>query len=124
MSGADDFDREMDKREEEEEQREDAALALESFKTLVRARSCIFFNDEHEEVMHGRIEGLLQELDAVLVRDLRPGRERLRCRVQIPYDNIKYVCHSPKFEACKECAVYKDFKEPEKNEKPEAPSDH
>ena len=99
-----DFDREMERRELNEEEREAAELAVQDFKRFVRDRCCLFLDED--VTLHGRVEGLLQEVEAVMLRDLRPGREKLQCRLQIPYDNIFYACHSGSLEKCRECDTY------------------
>jgi hypothetical protein len=101
-----DFDREMEKNEMQEDDREATELAVLDFKRFARNRCCLFLADEDGTVLHGRLEGLLQEIEALVLRDLRPGRERLQCRLQVPYDNVHYACHSGSLEKCKQCAEY------------------
>ena len=101
-----DLDREMEKREEEEEDREVAELSVLDFKKFVRSRCCLFLDDEEQEVLHGRIEGLMQEIDTLVLRDLRPGRERLQCRLQVHYDTVKFACHSGSLAKCNQCPIH------------------
>jgi len=105
-----DFDREMERREDQAEDRESAELAVLDFKRFVRDRCCLFLGDEDGTVLHGRLEGLLQEIEALVLRDLRPGRERLQCRLQVPYDSVHYACHSGSLEKCRQCERYKSLK--------------
>ena len=98
-----DFERDEDRREHAEEQRESAELALMEVRSLVRSRCCLFLDDGEGEVLHGRLEGLMTEVDTFVLRDLRPGRERLQCRLQVPYGNVLYACHSGSQEKCFLC---------------------
>ena len=103
-----DFDREEERREEEQEEGESAQLAVLEFGRFARERTCVFVDgDDGPEAIHGRLIGLLKEVDALVIRDLRPGREKLGCRLLIPYDNLLYVCCAPGSDKCKECGEYK-----------------
>ena len=101
------FDREEERREAREEGREAAELALADFKHFVRERCCLVLNDEARTLLHGRMEALLEEIEALVLRDLRPGREKLQCRLQVPYQSVFFACHSCSLEKCKGCSEYR-----------------
>jgi len=107
VSVMNDFDSEQERREERAGAREDAELALKDFRAFVRERCCITLDDDDHTVLHGRLEGLLEEIEALVLRDLRPGRERLQCRLQVPYGAVFYACHSGSREKCRECPQYR-----------------
>ena len=102
-----DFDREHARREEREEDKQAAELALKDFGRFVRERCCIILDDRRHTVLHGRLEALLEEIEALVLRDLRPGRERLQCRLQVPYRAVFYACHSGSQQKCRECREYR-----------------
>jgi hypothetical protein len=102
-----DFDRAQERREEKEEDKAAAELALAEFRHFVRERCCITLDDDDRTVLHGRLEALLEEIEAVVLRDLRPGREKLQCRLQVPYRVVAHICHSGSLEKCRECPEYR-----------------
>jgi hypothetical protein len=102
-----DYEREEARREREEEDRQAAELAILDIKRFARARCCLFRDEEDGEVLHGRLEGIMQEIDSLVVRDLRPGREKLQCRLLVAYDGLAYVCTSPSHAKCQACDEYK-----------------
>jgi len=110
---SDEFEDELERQEEEKEELKSAEQAVKSFQQFIRARSCLFLNNEDHEVLHGRVTGLIKEMEMVVIRDLRPGRERLRVSQMVLLDNILYICTSKGMGQCKNCLYYEDLKIPE-----------
>lgn len=104
------FDRQAERNEEAEQKREDTELAVQELKKIIKDRICVFLNEDGE-IMHGRLMGMMVELDSLILRDLRPGRELQRCTIIVPYDNIKNICTSPGTEACKNCPNWREMQE-------------
>ncbi len=102
-------DYEESRKEERDEDRVAAVLALYDMKTFARSRCCLYLVDADDEILHGRLEGLLLEVNTLVLRDLRPGRERLQARLQVPYDNVLYACHSGSLQKCKACLQYQEM---------------
>jgi hypothetical protein len=105
------FDRKAERDEERQERRESAEIAVTELKQFAKQLCCVFFDSEDQEILYGRIIGMMDELDALVIRDIRPGRELLRSRQIIPYERIKYICTAEDGGKCKECAYYKGIAE-------------
>jgi len=104
-----DFDVQAARQEHEDESKEAAELALCDIRRFAKIRCCLFLGDEDAEILHGRMVGIMQELDTVIIRDLRPGREILQAHLQVPYESIFYACHSNFLEKCKRCPEYQEM---------------
>jgi len=107
---AEDYEKQQEREDEQQERRDQAEIAVRELKNINRSICCVFIC-ETEEVVHGRIEGMLAELDALVVRDLTPGKQALQCKRLIPYGNISNLCTSPAEEKCRQCFVWRDLNE-------------
>jgi hypothetical protein len=106
-----DFDMRQEREEEREEDRFSAKLSLEEFSRIRFQRCCVFTHDAGgaADVIHGRVTGLLVEMDALVIRDLRLGREALQTKQLIPVANVHRLCASPSLEKCRGCYEYREM---------------
>ncbi len=114
-----DFDRKQEREEDLEEDRFSTKLCLQELSGLKMQRCCAFLPVEDSlEILHGRLIGMLMELDAMVIRDLRPGRETLQTKQIVPCHNIHYLCSSASLEKCLACREYKEMLKDAKLDKP------
>lgn len=114
MPDDNDFDRRAEREEDREESRFAAKLTVEDFNKINMQRCCVFikdFSDNGGEVIHGRLMGMMAELDALVIRDLRLGREALQTKQIVPYENVHHLCASASLEKCEGCAEYVEMRE-------------
>ena len=104
------FDRDAEREEDREDKKHSAALILQGLDSLKRNVCCIFLNDS-DELLHGRLEGMLEETDALLLRDLTPGKQALQCKMMVPYENVQHMCFSPSDGNCRQCLHWKELSE-------------
>jgi hypothetical protein len=120
MDDSADFDRLHERKEEDEDVKFAAKLVAEELNSLKAQRACIFISDS-EEVLHGRITGVLSEMDFIVLRDLRPTRQMLRAKLLVPSDRIEHICVNEDPTKCKTCYIYEQIvsamKEPEEDAK-------
>jgi len=115
-----DFDRDADRQEEREDRKHGAALILQGLDSLKRNVCCVFLDDS-DEILHGRLEGVLAETDALILRDLTPGKQALRCKIMVPYEKVQHMCFSESDTNCKRCAAWKEIEEMGKDDKEKEP---
>lgn len=103
-----DFERLHDKQEDDEDVKFSARLVVQELSGLKAQRACIFVG-ESGEVLHGQILGVLSEMDALIVRDLRPTRQQLRAKLLVPVEKIEHICTNEDRSKCKSCDIYAEI---------------
>lgn len=106
--GDSDFDRLHERHEDEEDTKFSAQLVAQELSKVRGQRACLFLEDS-EEVLHGQITGVLTEMDALIVRDLRPTRQALRAKLIVPVERIEHICTNDDRTKCKGCDIYADI---------------
>lgn len=109
MSDNGDFDRRQEREEDREERKFSTQLMVEEMSKYRMQRCCVFTaaGDGILEVIHGRLVGMMTELDAMVVRDLRIGRETLQTKQIVPVENVLRICSCPNLDKCRQCSEYR-----------------
>jgi len=95
--------------DDREEDRAEAKLEIEDLNKHLGKRCCIFLHTapgEATQVLHGRMMAVGEQIDLIVLRDMTPGWGPLRRKIQVPCDNIKYLCQAPESESCRRCPEY------------------
>jgi hypothetical protein len=95
--------------DEKAENQEDSKLEIEDLNKHLGKRCCVFLltaPGEPDRVLHGRMKAVAEQISMIVLRDMTPGLGPLRRTLQIPYDNIRYICQSPESDSCKRCPEY------------------
>jgi hypothetical protein len=105
-----DFDRMQDRQEEADDSKFSTKLSVEEMGKIKMQRCCVFIKDSEDiQMVHGKILGMMTELDSLIVRDLRPGREALQCKQLVPFANVHHICASVDLEKCQQCDEYREM---------------
>lgn len=105
-----DFDRQHDREEEEADLKFSANVCAQELASFKQERCCVFMKGfESGEVLHGRIIGFMKEFEALVIRDIRVGREHLQTKSLIPSENVEHVCVSMSLEKCRQCNEFREM---------------